>query len=46
MSDPRQVVECIKVGLAWQEIINVGQKRSLHADIDGQLKEIEASHVF
>jgi diadenosine tetraphosphatase ApaH/serine/threonine PP2A family protein phosphatase len=43
MSDPRQVVECIKVGLAWQEIIGVDRKRSLQADIDGQLKKIEAN---
>ena len=41
MSDPRQVVECIKVGLAWHKLINVGQRRPLSVDIDRQLEVLE-----
>ena len=41
MSDPRQVAECIKVGFAWQDILNLGRKRSLIANIDVQLEEME-----
>lgn len=40
MSDPRQVVECIKVGFAWQKIINVGQKGSI-VDLEEEIKKID-----
>ncbi|KAF8797332.1 hypothetical protein BYT27DRAFT_7219268, partial [Phlegmacium glaucopus] len=43
MSDPRQVVECIKVGLAWHKVVNIGQKQPLSVDIDDQLAQIETS---
>ncbi|KAF8810506.1 hypothetical protein BYT27DRAFT_7209410, partial [Phlegmacium glaucopus] len=43
MSDPRQVVECIKVGLAWHKVVNIGQKQPLSVDIDDQLAKIETS---
>ena len=42
MSDPRQVAECIKVGLAWHELLHIAPKRSLKREIDNQLETIEA----
>jgi hypothetical protein len=39
-SDPRQVVECIKVGYAWHELLNIAEK---NLDIDEQLDKIESS---
>jgi hypothetical protein len=44
MSDPRQVVECIKVGLGWHKLINIGQERPLSVDIDRQLEVLENSN--
>ena len=41
MSDPRQVVECIKVGLAWHKLLNIGDKVSHSQDLDEQLEKIE-----
>ena len=48
MSDLRQVVECIKVGLAWHKLINIGQRRPLSIDIDWQLEVLENNnqHMF
>ena len=43
MSDPRQVVECIKVGFAWQQILNIGQKGSVLIDLDNQLESLEST---
>ena len=43
MSDPRHVVECIKVGLAWHRILNIGTKDSLAVDLEGELEKIESS---
>jgi hypothetical protein len=43
MSDPRQVVECIKVGYAWHELLNIGEKNLHPVDIDEQLENIESS---
>jgi len=42
MSDPRQVVECIKVGFAWHKLLRIEQKTTLSQDIDDQLQEIES----
>lgn len=42
LSDPRQVVECIKVGLTWHKVLHIDQKKALSADIDEQLEDIEA----
>ena len=44
MSDIWQVVECIKVGLAWHKLLNIGQKKLLSIDIDSQLEDIEAKN--
>jgi hypothetical protein len=41
MSDPRQVVECIKVGLAWHKLLNLGEKGRLGRDLDQELDKIE-----
>ena len=48
MSDLRQVVECIKVGLVWHKLINIGQRRPLSVDIDWQLEVLENNnqHMF
>ena len=43
MSDPRQVVECIKVGLAWHKILNIEEKVVINQDLDAELDEIETS---
>ena len=43
MSDPRQVVECIKLGSAWQKILNISPKISLNDKLDEELEEIEAN---
>ena len=40
-SDPRQVAECIKVGLAWHKIINIGEKVTLVQDLDEQVEKME-----
>ena len=42
MLDPRQVVECIKVGLAWHKLLNINKNKVLSVEIDSQLEEIEA----
>jgi hypothetical protein len=43
LSDPRQVVECIKVGLEWHKLLNLGQKSPLSVNIDEQLERLESS---
>lgn len=43
MSDPRQVVECIKVGLAWHCLLNLGGKSSLSRDLDEELEKLESN---
>lgn len=43
MSDPRQVVECIKVGLEWHKIINFDKKKGGSDELDAQLEKIEAN---
>lgn len=40
MSDPRQVVECVKLGYEWHKILNLVQK-GVHVDLDEQLAKIE-----
>ena len=46
MSDPRQVVECIKLGLAWHDIIDIGKQVSLIQDIYEELEKLENSGMF
>ena len=46
MSDLRQVVECIKVGLVWHKLINIGQRRPLSIDIDRQLEVLENNNQY
>lgn len=41
MSDPRQVVECIKVGLAWHKLLNLRDKVSIGQNLDKELEKIE-----
>jgi hypothetical protein len=43
MSDPRQVVECIKVGLAWHKLLNIDKNKSLSVNIDRELEDLEAT---
>ena len=43
MSDPRQVTECIKVGLAWHKLLNLGDKVAHTRYLDEELKKIETS---
>ena len=42
-SDPRQVAECIKVGLAWHNLLNIGEKITLSQELDEQVEKIETS---
>jgi len=42
LSDPRQVVQCIKVGLSWQKLLNIGEGSPLTVDIDDQLEVLES----
>ena len=44
MSDPWQVVECIKVGLTWHKVFNIGQKKPLSVNIDRELEVLEVSN--
>ena len=48
MSDPRQIVECIKLGLAWHDILSIGKQVSVVRDLDEELENIETipSGVF
>ena len=43
MSDPRQVVECIKVRLTWHKLLDIVQKHPLSVNIDTQLETLEPS---
>ena len=43
MSDPRQVAECIKVGLAWHKLLNLGDKVAHTRYLDEELEKIETS---
>ena len=43
LSDPRQVVECIKVGLAWHKLLNIDKNEALSVEIDTELEELESS---
>lgn len=45
LSDPRQVVQCIKVGLSWQKLLNIGENGPLTVDIDDQLEVLESKTV-
>lgn len=46
MSDPRQVAECIKVGLAWHRLLNIGEKVTLSRDLDEAVEILETSTFF
>lgn len=41
MSDPRQVVECIKVGWEWHKILRIG--KNTFVDLDVQLEKVEST---
>ena len=41
MSDPRQVVECIKLGLAWHDILNIGKQVSIIRELDEELEKLD-----
>ena len=41
-SDPRQVIECIKLGLAWHKLLNLGEK-VLSQELDKELEKVETS---
>ena len=45
MSDPRQVLQCIKVGSAWHRILNISQKNPLSVGIDKQLEKLDLDNV-
>ena len=44
-SDPRQVLECIKVGSTWHKILNIGQKNPLSVGIDKQLEKLDLDNA-
>lgn len=44
MSDPQQVVECIKAGLTWHRVLNIGQKEPLSVNIDREIEVLEVSN--
>ena len=43
MSNPQQVVECIKVRLTWHKLLDIGQKHPLSVNINTQLETLEPS---